>query len=902
MAKSNSSKFVPSPEQKAILALKEDTIVISNPGTGKTTTLSLKVIDLLENGVKPEDILCITFTAKAKKEMFDKIYEMSQGKFPDADIMKIKIHTFHAFANDYLTEAGLISGEIVGNNLLRYSVLQSFIDNKALTYGKSYIIQTIMPKVETAIRYIKNFGITPDKIDLNKTAKAIEVLHKPTPAYSKADMKAFLKYFVDAYKHYEDSKTDVIDYSDMLLTFIEKFQGEKYQHVLVDEMQDMNEIEAQIVEMVSENLFLVGDAKQAIFGFQGGSIKNFQKFEQSCKPMLLSTNRRSTQQILGYSKKYFLDKTEHRTKFEKQLENFNSSATGSIPKIFSTGAPLKKILSLINENPDKDIGIITRTNAQIIEISKYLDINSIDYTTTSSQATTRDARDEIIIFIKGLLSFDIKEKISATFTTFAPYTLQEAFEFSNAIKRDGTMTKTKNTAKLDSWKTDLTKEDLNRLFSDKIYPICVSKGSEWFSTAISVKEQIDEYLTFETPTLEGLFDFIAIGEESYTERSKKSVITLTTVHKAKGREFDVVIYVPSTRTSRTSFIDTITASIFQAKGIDLEDELVEESLRVDFVAFTRAKEKLFVISDDKYAGTFHLENFSEFEVDDEEEETVSTVLDTRLSEAYSLFVDGRYSDSEKLRKSKEAWLREFIFSYFQSVDRFSYSTVIKDPFDFLMKNIVKKPFSSAALDFGGNVHNALEKIVLGKAKLKDYTEDEQKAIKNGLTVLEKLKKDNPGFAVQATELYQKIPMKSLTTYNEKDNLLFTGKIDGVFKHDGGIILVDYKTDKNKNYASDHKKQLAVYKKMYSKLEKVPEDKIEAYVIYVALRGGINTGTMDLQYDMGGKAGHFVKFEENLQTVLQWKKNPDEFIKELLEQSTKDTFHEIIKGKLANDSK
>ena len=76
MAKSNPSKFVPSPEQQAIIALKENTIVTSNPGTGKTTTLSLKVIDLLENGVKPEDILCITFTAKAKKEMFDKIYEM----------------------------------------------------------------------------------------------------------------------------------------------------------------------------------------------------------------------------------------------------------------------------------------------------------------------------------------------------------------------------------------------------------------------------------------------------------------------------------------------------------------------------------------------------------------------------------------------------------------------------------------------------------------------------------------------------------------------------------------------------------------------------------------------------------------------------------------------------------
>ena len=196
MTKSNPPKFVPSPEQKAILESKGDTIVISNPGTGKTTTLSLKVIDLLENGANPEEILCITFTTKAKKEMFDKIFELAQGKIPDADIMKINIHTFHAFAFDYLTDAGLVSGDIVGNNLLRYSVLQSFIDNKALNYGKGYIIPTLMPKVENAIRYIKNFGITPDKIDLNKTTKAIEVLHKPTKAYSKDDMKAFLKYFL----------------------------------------------------------------------------------------------------------------------------------------------------------------------------------------------------------------------------------------------------------------------------------------------------------------------------------------------------------------------------------------------------------------------------------------------------------------------------------------------------------------------------------------------------------------------------------------------------------------------------------------------------------------------------------------------------------------------------------
>ena len=87
----STEEFELSEEQKAILASKGNTMVVSNPGTGKTTTLGLKVMNLLESGVKPEEILCITFTAKAKKEMFDKIFSMSQGKFPDSDIMKLPI-------------------------------------------------------------------------------------------------------------------------------------------------------------------------------------------------------------------------------------------------------------------------------------------------------------------------------------------------------------------------------------------------------------------------------------------------------------------------------------------------------------------------------------------------------------------------------------------------------------------------------------------------------------------------------------------------------------------------------------------------------------------------------------------------------------------------------------------
>lgn len=895
MTKSNPSNPEPSPEQKAIIESKGDTIVVSNPGTGKTFTLSRKVINLLENGVEPEDILCITFTEKAKKEMFDAIFN-TKRKFPDSDVMKINIHTFHSYAYNYLLDNGLISGDIIGNNILRFSILESFENNKALNYSKNYIISDFMPKVENSLRYIKNFGITPDKIEIKKSEKLLEKSHdEKRSSFSTKEMKSLLTYIVAAYKHYEDSKTDTGDYTDMLLTFIDKFHGEKFPYVLVDEMQDMNELEAQIVEMVSENLFLVGDVKQAIFGFQGGSTKNFEKFQKTCTTMFLSTNRRSTQQILDYSKNYFLGKTEQRAKFEEQLENFNSPLPpGPIPKIFSTAAHLSMTRNIIDENKGKTIGVITRTNRQIIEISKHLDINNIPYTSTSSKAVTKQARDEIKNFIKGLISNHIEDKISAAFTIFSPYTLKEAFALSDAYKK-----KDAKVAEINSWKIDLTKEDLNQLFKETIYPLCVSKGSEWFSTAVSVEQQIDEYLTFETPTFEGLFDFIDIGEESYFERNKEEDTTLTTVHKAKGRAFDIVIYIPNIRPDSNRWIDEITSAILGAKGIDPEDEVAEESLRIDFVSFTRAKQKLFVIVDDKHAKNFHLENLSEIEVDTEKDELVSSVLNNRLSEAYSKFLAGKFPEAEKQLKSEKPWLREYILSYFQSVDHFSYSSIKTKPYDFLKAQIVKMPFFSPAADFGSNVHKALEKIIMDKAKLEDFPDDQQKAIKNGQAAIEKLKNDYPGLTIEATEKHQLMPIKSLTNYNEKDSLMFKGFIDAVFKHDSGYILVDWKT--SKKISSEHKRQLAVYKKMYSKLENVPEDKITTCVIYVSLTGNVNTGRNDWSIEIGTR-DVFPTFEKHLQQVLGWRKDPDKFIEELLAETATDSLHQAILDKLADNSK
>ena len=888
-----------SEEQQDIINTSKDTIVIANPGTGKTTTLSLKVIKLLEEGANPEDILCITFTVKARKEMFDAIRNRGRERFPDTDIMKINIHTFHSFAYNYLRDQGEISGDILGNNFLRFLILNSFEQNNVLNYGKKYIISDIMPQTENAIRYIKSFGIKPDKIDIKKVEKILEKNFNKKSSYTVEEMKMFLKYFVKAYHEYESSKLEKTDYSDMLLIFLERFHGAKFEHVLVDEMQDMNGTETEIAKRVAKNLFLVGDAKQAIFGFKGGSVKNFEKFRETYETKLLSKNWRSSQQILSYAKKYFLEKIKDKKQFQTELSSFGSDAVGEIPKIISTNAHITKVLEVIKKNPDKTVGIITRTNKQIIKISKVLDANSIKYASTSSQATTEQAKEEIQRYLKGLLSEKMEDKITGTFTVFSRYTLKEAFGFSRAFKTK----KYEELGKIKLEGTELRREDLDRIFTSTIMPVCVSKGAEWFATAVSVKQEIDEYMTFEMPTFEGFFDFIAVGEEAYVERGGDAKVTLTTVHKAKGREFDVVAYIPSTPKKQVRFIDTIVESILLSLGIDIGAEIEDESLRVDFVAFTRAKEKLMVIAGDNVAKNYHIEELSDMEVDDSEDKSDAvTHPNNKLSEAYSLFVTGRFEDSERLLKHEDAWLRQHIEDYFKNVDHFSYSSITTDPYEFLTKNIIGIPHRSAGTELGNLVHAAMQKILTDQAKAEDYEGDIRNAAQNALDAISELRKELPGLKVHSTEKRHEILLRSMTDYLKDDAMMFTGKMDAVFKHDKGYLIVDYKTDKKSSDESKHRRQLIVYRRILSLAEDVPEDQISTCVIFVALRGGINTGRFDWKMAKETNRGNpYLTFEGHLQKVLEWKKDPDKFIGELLEKKSEEPLYPVIKEKLTRSA-
>ena len=209
------------------------------------------------------------------------------------------------------------------------------------------------------------------------------------------------------------------------------------------------------------------------------------------------------------------------------------------------------------------------------------------------------------------------------------------------------------------------------------------------------------------------------------------------------------------------------------------------------------------------------------------------------------------------------------------------------------------PYVGAATDFGSNVHNALDDILKGKSKIEDYKDDVKIATQNGLDAIEQLKKEYPGLEVDSTERHIKVLLSSLTDYSE-DNMQFTGFIDAVFKHDDGFLIIDYKTDKKSNYASEHKRQLAVYKKMLANIENVPEEKISTCVIFVALRDNINTGKFGTEISKGTR-DVFPTFEKHLQKVLEWKKDPQKFIEELLEEKNEEPLYLAVKEKLTDSS-
>ena len=903
--------------------LLKDTLVIANPGTGKTTSLAKKAVDILWNGGKESDILCITFTQKAAAEMRKRINDEISGRGLSVNPDLIEIHTFHSYAFNYLNGMGL-EFEIASNNLLRYSILTSFLEDEAFNYERDYLTDELVPKCENAIRYLKSYGILPDDIDTEKVGIEIERENERNPSerLSLEEEKRFLDYFIRAYKRYEEEKNsagNLIDYNDMLIKFIKSHDGRKrYRYVLVDELQDVNELEAEIAKLSGERLFLVGDKKQAIFGFQGGSLNTFKNFQNDTKyeKVILGENYRSLQPILDYAKWHFY-KNFGDESYREELENLKSvrkagSAIVKVIRVTSTRPSSKtKKLDLVNaavetyfnvKRGDREkIAIIARTNNQLSSISKLLDSRNVKYSTSSGSYASTEARKEIIAYLRGLLNDNRDSVVNALFTPFSGVTLKEAFEISEQWgienENDGETPipdSVVNSAKsFFSRKRAMTMEGLRDVFRDIIIPISFQIGKDFYITAQTLNEGMVEFFdTVNKKTEESFLDYLSVLDQEYESPEEDGGLILTTVHKAKGREFDTVIYVPAESRANLSYIDITVKSIIKtAKGIDVDEELKREKVRVDFVAFTRAKDRLFVITNNL---DYKNEN-AEFEETSSQGEMEPQT--TSYDEAYQLFVNGRYEDAKKLLHRKEKWLIPRIREYFSGLHEISYTGVegaSRDIYEYLKEKILKvsEPRPKALL-IGQNAHNIAESLFKGTINEESLSERERDYLQNIKRVNEEL--------VNATNSKQidaevKLEVKLDELFNDiKENLIFEGRIDALFEsNENGLkkyVILDYKTDKTDEHSSDHRRQLAVYKKLLASNRGIDERNISIAIGYIGLIGKINTGKIEYKLDLTQeRKGQIDTFVKHLNAFLDYRRDTMNFVRELMSKEVKEPLY------------
>ncbi len=875
-----------------------DTIVVANPGTGKTWELVERVKGLLQSGVRGDDIVCVTFTNKAADEMKARI--IKETKFtPEIHMqaLNIEVSTIHGYAMNYLLGKGL-KADILSNTVLRYIVFSKLKELDTFNYGLGYLIDQIVPKIENGIRYLKSFGIMPGDIDLEKVTGMVIAGASGSKGSSLTPeaLRRVTRDFVAIFRAYEDFKAgeDSMDFNDLLRIFLGRMEGSHRRIVLVDEFQDLNRMQTDIVGKLAGTRFFVGDRKQSIFGFQGGSLSSFNKYLESSsfEKVGKKINHRSTNNILNYASSYYLAYSQDKYSRE-EIEGLANPKKGDGEKVqlVQSASPesdavelVRKLLSMKEGRP-QSVAIIARFNSQISRIASHLDSLNIGYSSTIRNRTNQSQISEILSYISGLVS-DNRETVSrALMTPFAGLTLKEAVEVSGHLKKDGIHEELLPDKFRELRQMKFGLELVEQAFNRVILPIAASLGSGYVNSANLALDSAREYLKiFENYTLEGYLDFMTLSSEQMESDLRESDVNVLTVHKAKGLEFDAVVYVPSEIPPKLEYFDVLTSSIIlECTGIDVKQDLLEEPLRVDFVAITRPRDLLYIVAANKLIPRFQLDNhyYEESSVDSSLEVSGSGKYD----EAYNLFVNGNFKEAERLLREQDMWLVKSIDDYFSNISKLSFTTLedIHEPYSFLRNHILGMREASEFTQIGTLFHEVARRYASGTITKEEVPQEISPHFSNLEMALNTLKPDYK-LPPKESELTIELPLSTIFPEGgASDSIILKGTIDAVFggaQDSSSRLIADYKT--SRKVGTIPWQQLWLYTRMYQKKYGIPPEKISGAVIYVGLREPVNTG--EPGYEVQVRDYHKIKtdvVERRLQEFTYYMEQPEAFIEKIL---------------------
>ena len=575
-------------------------LIIAGAGAGKTKTLTTKIAYLIEDkNVRPYNILAITFTNKAAKEMKDRLY----GLIGDL-AKKLQVSTFHSF----------------GLKLLR--------ENYALLgYDSNFVIMDSDDSLTVVKKILKDANYDPKiynpKAIRNKISSCKNEMMTPA-AYEKFAVSDYEKVVYEVYEKYETKlkRNNSVDFDDLLLLPIELFRKnpdvlEKYQdlykYVLIDEYQDTNEAQYILTKMISkkyQNITCVGDDSQSIYSFRGANYKNILNFEKdypNAKTILLEQNYRSTSTILDAANGVIKNNTQRK---DKNL--WTARGVGEKIKYYraqnerdEARYTIEQINELIDKGIEyKDIAILYRTNAQSRVLEEEMLKANIPYRVIGSfYFYSRKEIKDLIAYLR--LLHNPKDNVSLLRVINTPKRGIGLKTIENlTLKADEEQTSIFEA--ISSGKEYEFKQLIERLQAVS-EELTLTELIDKVLSATGLKEELESEKTLEAEVrLENLEEFKSITKtfeereglisledflleislisdvEEYKDDPNR--VSLMTIHSVKGLEFGHV------------FVVGLEEGIFPHMNSLMENAEIEEERRLCYVAITRAKDDLYLVN------------------------------------------------------------------------------------------------------------------------------------------------------------------------------------------------------------------------------------------------------------------------------------------------------------------
>ncbi len=582
-------------------------LVLAGAGTGKTRTLTYRLVKLLDRGVPPWACLLLTFTNRAAREMLERVSHLL-GQYPSG----LWGGTFHHVCNLILRRHASLIG-----------------------YKENYTILDREDQKTLMDACIKD--IAPDDPEMPKPAVLVEILSVANSLclspeellerrYRKLlDREDEILKVLNLY-HTKKLTQNLMDFDDLLINCLKLLEehpelarhyGGRFEHILVDEYQDTNPLQARFVDIlagVHRNLMVVGDDAQAIYSFRGASIENILRFHErypDCRIFKLTTNYRSRPEVLALANEIIV---HNRGQFEKALRT--SRPHGPKPvvvRVYDTRMQAGIVAEIIERAvaegvPLSEIAVLYRAHYQSLEVQVELQARGISFQVRSGlrffeQAHVKDLLTYLRVLYNPYDEINWKRLLKMVpgigdVTTQKLWQLiQQSQDVFQDLKQKGprmvlpkardafnlVLAQFDEILKMDykNRPEDVLEYVLENSYSDYLYHAYPNAESR-YEDLLQLIQYVRHYPVEQGPhnKLELLLNDLAL--ERTEEEEVGTFVSLSSVHQAKGLEWQLVILIG------------MNEGRFPSKRAILEED-IEEERRLFYVATTRAKDFLYII-------------------------------------------------------------------------------------------------------------------------------------------------------------------------------------------------------------------------------------------------------------------------------------------------------------------